>query len=48
MSVDLEISLPGLVGEQGRPRDPGISLAPSIPAETELEIENGDEVGVVS
>lgn len=50
MSVEDEISLPGLVGGPGSanpPSGPAISLASSIPAETELEIESGDEeVGV--
>lgn len=49
MSVEDEISLPGLVGEPGAAAmgapsvGPGISLAPSIPAETELEIQSDDE-----
>lgn len=49
MNVEDEISLPGLVGERSGSQEPGISLASSIPVETELEIESGDEeVGVVS
>lgn len=54
MNVDHEISLPGLVGEPGAASagppsgggpggGPGISLAASIPAETELEIQSDDE-----
>ena len=50
MNVEDEISLPGLVGAPdaagtGPPSGggPGISLAASIPAETELEIQSDDE-----
>ena len=46
MSVEDEIILPGLVGEPGAASavgGPEISLAPSIPADTEREVNSDDE-----